>query len=82
MNRYDEIYAPDYIRVSPEEIEEYKNQIEDLETELDSVTTDLKWFLKNFIEKGNEEGKTFEQAYTEMFEIYKGYDYEKYIKEK
>lgn len=80
MNDYDEIYAPDYIRVSTEKIEGYKRQIEDLENELEEVTTDLKWFLKRFIDKGNEEGKTLQQAYAEMFEIIKGYDYEKYVK--
>lgn len=80
MNNYDEVYAPDYIRIKPEEIENYKKQIEDLESQLEEVKTDLTWFLKRFIEKGNEKEKPLQQAYAEMFEIFKGYDYEKYIK--
>ena len=81
MNKYDEIYAPEYTKIGTEELEEYKNKIEDLETELDTVTTDLKWFLKRFIEKGNDKSKTLQQAYAEMYEIIREYDYEKYIKE-
>lgn len=72
----DEVYG-DY---KDEKIESLQRQIEDLEIELETVTTDLRWFLKRFIEKGNEEGKTLEQAYAEMFEIYKEYEYEKYVK--
>lgn len=80
MKDYDEVYAPEYVRVKTEEIEEYKKKIENLEIELEEATTDLKWFLKRFIEKGNEKGKSLQQAYAEMFAIYKGYGYEKYLK--
>lgn len=93
MRDYDEIYAPEYVRVHSDDIEDYKKtieeieeknidleqEIEELENDLEEVQTDLKYFLKRFIEKGNEEGKTLEQAYAEMFEIFKGFGYEKYI---
>ena len=80
MRNYDEIYATEYQRVSTDYLEDLKEKIEDLKIELETVTEDLKYFLKHFIEKGNKKDKTLEHAYAEMFEIYKEYEDEKYIK--
>lgn len=80
MNEYDEIYPQEYQRVSTEYIEDLKKQIEDLKVQYEEVTEDLKYFIKNFIEIGNKEGKSLSEAYADMFEIYKEYGYEKYIK--
>ena len=40
----------------------------------------LKRFIKKFIEEGNKENQTLEDAYYRMFEFYKSEGYEKYFK--
>lgn len=63
-------------------IQELETKIEKLEKEnmqIEELEDDLKFFIRNFIELGNHESD-FHKAYAKLFEIYKGYGYEKYYK--
>ena len=63
-----------------EELEWYKKEKWKLEDKLEEYEDTLKFFIRSFIELGNKE-KDLHDAYAKLFEIYKGYGYEKYYKE-
>lgn len=80
------IYSPydhnedGYIRDLENKIDKIEKEKYDLEYLLEDYEDKLTFFIRNFIELGNHE-KTFHDAYAKLFEIYKGYGYEKYYQE-